>query len=270
MRYPLRIVSMRPSLMRISAFVFLFTVVLFAVLISTIGCGGVSRSAQSSSPSTAQQKAPTINFVAQPATVASGASTVLTWKTSNANSFSISGIGTVPASGSLTVTPTATITYTATATGAGGTTASTTVVTVTGSTQNPPPTISFSAQPSSVAAGASAVLSWTTSNATSLNIAGVGSFGTNGSVTVTPSATTAYTATAQGAGGTATASTSVTVTTIGVPAFGHVFLLMEENHSYSSVIGSSSSMPYLNSLAAQYGLATHYFANTHPSDRQLL
>jgi phosphatidylinositol-3-phosphatase len=50
----------------------------------------------------------------------------------------------------------------------------------------------------------------------------------------------------------------------GVPLFGHVFLLLEENHSYSSVIGSSS-MPYLNSLANEYGLATQYFANTHPS-----
>jgi phosphatidylinositol-3-phosphatase len=43
-----------------------------------------------------------------------------------------------------------------------------------------------------------------------------------------------------------------------------VFLLVEENHSYSSVIGNSS-MPYLNSLAAKYGLATQYYANTHPS-----
>jgi acid phosphatase len=49
-----------------------------------------------------------------------------------------------------------------------------------------------------------------------------------------------------------------------VPAIGHVFLLVEENHSYSEVIGSAS-MPYLNSLATQYGLATNYFADTHPS-----
>jgi phospholipase C len=41
-------------------------------------------------------------------------------------------------------------------------------------------------------------------------------------------------------------------------------LVVEENSSYSEVIGSSE-MPYLNSLAAQYGLATRYFANTHPS-----
>ena len=49
-----------------------------------------------------------------------------------------------------------------------------------------------------------------------------------------------------------------------VPQAGHVFLVMEENHSYASVIGSSA-MPYLNSLASQYGLATHYYASTHPS-----
>jgi acid phosphatase len=49
-----------------------------------------------------------------------------------------------------------------------------------------------------------------------------------------------------------------------VPRFGHVFLIVEENHSYESVIGSAA-MPYLNSLARQYGLATTYYANTHPS-----
>jgi phosphatidylinositol-3-phosphatase len=49
-----------------------------------------------------------------------------------------------------------------------------------------------------------------------------------------------------------------------VPQFAHVALVVEENSSYSEVIGSSE-MPYLNSLAAQYGLATQYFANTHPS-----
>lgn len=39
---------------------------------------------------------------------------------------------------------------------------------------------------------------------------------------------------------------------------------MEENNNYTSVIGNSS-MPYLNSLANTYGLATQYYANTHPS-----
>jgi acid phosphatase len=48
------------------------------------------------------------------------------------------------------------------------------------------------------------------------------------------------------------------------PTFSHVVLVVEENHSYSGVIGNSA-MPYLNSLAQQYGLATQYYGNLHPS-----
>ena len=48
------------------------------------------------------------------------------------------------------------------------------------------------------------------------------------------------------------------------PSSNRVFLVVEENHSYSEVIGNSG-MPYLNSLAAKYGLAMQYYANTHPS-----
>ena len=44
----------------------------------------------------------------------------------------------------------------------------------------------------------------------------------------------------------------------------HVFIVVEENHSYSSVIGSSE-MPYLNRLATTYAYAKGYYANTHPS-----
>lgn len=44
----------------------------------------------------------------------------------------------------------------------------------------------------------------------------------------------------------------------------HVFLVVEENHSYSQVTGNAS-MPYLNSLANKYGLATQYYADVHPS-----
>jgi len=49
-----------------------------------------------------------------------------------------------------------------------------------------------------------------------------------------------------------------------VPQVGHVILLLEENHSYSTVIGNPA-MPFLNSLATKGGLATNYFANSHPS-----
>jgi len=58
--------------------------------------------------------------------------------------------------------------------------------------------------------------------------------------------------------------TSGTSSTGTIPSSSHVFVVVEENHSYSQVIGSSS-MPYLNSLANKYGLSTQYYANTHPS-----
>lgn len=44
----------------------------------------------------------------------------------------------------------------------------------------------------------------------------------------------------------------------------HVFIVMEENHGYTDVIGSPS-MPYLNGLASAHSVAQGYYANTHPS-----
>src|SRR5512143_1654193 len=49
-----------------------------------------------------------------------------------------------------------------------------------------------------------------------------------------------------------------------VPQFSNVVLVVEENHSYSQVIGNGT-MPFLNQLAAQNALATQYFADAHPS-----
>jgi hypothetical protein len=129
------------------------------------------------------------------------------------------------------------------------------------------PSITLTAQPATIASGASSVLSWSATNATSVKISGLGVFGTNGSATVSPTSTTTYAATAVGAqGATATSAFTVTVTSGPpvVPQFGHVVIVLEENHSYSAVIGSSSA-PFVNSLAHQYGLATQYYANTHPS-----
>lgn len=100
------------------------------------------------------QQVPAIAFSASPGTVTSGASTMLSWSTTNATSVSVSGLGTFPATGSVKVTPSVTTIYTATANGPGGTTQSKTVVSVTTSAQKP--TLTFSAQPSSIAVGSSA------------------------------------------------------------------------------------------------------------------
>lgn len=52
--------------------------------------------------------------------------------------------------------------------------------------------------------------------------------------------------------------------TSAAPPLDHVFVVMLENHSYDQVIGNPA-MPFLNSLAKRYGLATNFYANTHPS-----
>ena len=44
----------------------------------------------------------------------------------------------------------------------------------------------------------------------------------------------------------------------------HVFLLMEENHGLSDVLGNAQ-MPYINSLIQKYSVAYGYFGDTHPS-----
>jgi hypothetical protein len=46
--------------------------------------------------------------------------------------------------------------------------------------------------------------------------------------------------------------------------YDHVVWILMENHSYNEIIGSSAA-PYINSLASQCGLATNYFAVSHPS-----
>jgi len=248
----------------VKVFVHLSIVVfVLGIALALVGCGSSSEGHQQP-----VQAKTSIVLSAQPISIVSGSSATLNWNASNASSVSIAGFGTFGTTGSLTVRPTATTTYTATATGAGGSAKSSATVSVTqpNPPPNPPaPTIAFSANPSSIRQGSSSVLSWSTANSSSVEIAGFGTFAATGSLTVTPSVSTNYTATASGSGGKATSSVIVTVTSASsVPAFNHVFLLLEENHSYSSVIGNSS-MPYLNSLVSQYGLATDYYANTHPS-----
>jgi hypothetical protein len=44
----------------------------------------------------------------------------------------------------------------------------------------------------------------------------------------------------------------------------HVIWIVFENRRYSDIIGSSSA-PYINSVAGKCGLATNFFAETHPS-----
>ncbi len=65
--------------------------------------------------------APTATLAAAPDVIQQDQSTTLTWKTQNATEITITGLGTIPASGSRTITPNSSTTYTLDATGPGGT-----------------------------------------------------------------------------------------------------------------------------------------------------
>ena len=74
------------------------------------------------------------------------------------------------------------------------------------------PTVTLSANPSSITKGDSSTLSWTSTNATSVTIAPeVGTVTAEGSTKVSPADATTYTITATGPGGTANANARVTV-----------------------------------------------------------
>jgi len=54
-----------------------------------------------------------------------------------------------------------------------------------------------------------------------------------------------------------------------VPTPAHVIVVIEENHGYSQIIGSSQA-PYINTLASQGALFTNSYAVTHPSQPNYL
>src|SRR6266550_1775480 len=89
----------------------------------------------------------------------------------------------------------------------------------------------------------------------------------NGTISGTPTLAGTSTFTVQAndnAGGSASAALSINIGTTVMPTFGHVAVVVLENTNYTDMVGSSS-MPYFNSLINQFGLATQYYANTHPS-----
>lgn len=71
-------------------------------------------------------------------------------------------------------------------------------------------------------------------------------------------------ATASGSSGTGTGSGTDTGTPVPVTSH-HVVMVMEENTSYSTVVGDTKVWPNYNNLIAQGALATNYYANMHGS-----
>ena len=75
------------------------------------------------------------------------------------------------------------------------------------------PTVTISADPSTIEKGQSSTLTWSSTSATNVSIdQGIGDVSTSGSRSVSPSSSTTYMISTKGEGGTAQASTRITVT----------------------------------------------------------
>ncbi len=114
----------------------LVPVVLLVALVAVAGCKKKQPPPPAATAPAATAPAPTAQLTANPTVVSAGDQVQLSWRTTDATSVSIDGIGDVPTSGVKTVTPTATTTYHLVARGEGGSADATASVTV-----NPPPAV---------------------------------------------------------------------------------------------------------------------------------
>lgn len=154
-------------------------------------------------------------FTADPKQITAGQQVTLSWRTQNADSVNIAGIGNVPVNSSTTVSPTQTTTYLLTARNSvNDETASVTVTVL--NTPTAPTLFGCTATPSTIAAGQSSTLAWSSVNADSVSISpGIGAVDKTGSRSVSPTQTTTYTVT--GTTGGVSSSCSITVTVGAVP-----------------------------------------------------
>ena len=115
----------------------LVPVVLLVALVSIAGCKKKQPLPPAeTAPAAVAAPAPTAQITATPAVVSAGDQVQISWRTTDATSVSIDGIGDVPTSGVKTVTPTASTSYHLVARGEGGSAEATAHVAV-----NAPPAV---------------------------------------------------------------------------------------------------------------------------------
>jgi hypothetical protein len=149
-------------------------------------------------------------FTGTPTSINPGQSSTLSWRVINADTVTLSGVGTVQSVSTQSVAPSVTTTYTLTA--KNSTSQDTAQVTII-VTPLQAKVLYCYATPMNIMVGETATITYQTQNADTVTITpGIGNVPKNGSVAVTPTATTNYTVTATGGGGTVTDTCSVAVT----------------------------------------------------------
>jgi hypothetical protein len=184
--------------------------------LTATGTGGTtSSSVKITVTAAASGPMPTLSITARNTNITKGQSVKLYWVSTNAAALNLQpGIGSVNPNDSLIVIPQDTTTYTLTASNNGDTAYSRITINVI-NTQTSSSSLSaqLSVDKSMIQNGASATLSWTSQNASSMNIQpGIGSVSSNGSLKVTPDSTTTYTLTATSGKSSITSTVRVIVT----------------------------------------------------------
>jgi hypothetical protein len=184
----------------------------------TLSCTGAGGStSRTATVAVGAVPVPTVTISANPAQVAQGGTSNLTWSSTNAQTCTASGgwSGARATAGTLTTSAlTQTTTYTLTCSGLGGSGSGSTTVTV--SPVTPAPTLTLTATPSAITQGGSSTLSWTTTNATSCVASGDWNGSRNTSGTESTGAlstvrTYSYTLNCSGPGGTTGRTATVAV-----------------------------------------------------------
>jgi hypothetical protein len=186
----------------------------YSVTAAYIGDTTYAASSSSAQSLTITPPAPAVTMSFNPASIATGKSTTLTWSSTNATACTAGGAwsGNQAVSGTLTVTPAAagSRTYTLMCTGPGGTGNGSATLTV-----NPAPTVMISVAPATITLGQSATITWSSANDTTCIGSGAwsGNEALTGSLTVTPSGTGSmtYTLACTGNGDTVGNSTTLAV-----------------------------------------------------------
>jgi len=157
------------------------------------------------------QVAQIVRFQAVPTNIRSGETSTLDWQVIGADTVTITGIGDVPANGQRQVSPTQTTQYRLTARNARGDV--TAIATVTVEAQPAAVFNTCSISPTTITAGETATISYSSSNADTVTISPAtgGSLGTSGTVVVSPTQNTTYTLTANNPRGPVTCQVALTV-----------------------------------------------------------
>jgi hypothetical protein len=150
-----------------------------------------------------------VRFQANPDRIRAGESAMLDWQVLNAESVTITNLGTVDANGQRSVTPNQTTSYRLTARNPRGEVSA--VATVVVELEPRAQFLSCTVSPANITAGETATISYATANADTVTISGIGAVDPAGNRQVTPTETTTYTLTANNVRGPVTCTVTVQV-----------------------------------------------------------